>query len=99
MVRVIAGVTTHCAHGTPMNEGCPRCSVGYDADQHPLIRAARELAAGKVRYAEHFLSAKLAGKGQTTDGQAHQQAVAATKSELDELQARYELERSKLPCR
>lgn len=82
-----------------MSEGCPVCSVGYDADQHPLMRAARELAAGKVRYAEHFLAAKLAGKGQVTDGQAHQQAVIATKGELDELQARYEIERSKLSCR
>lgn len=92
-MRVIAGVTTHCAHGLPLDGACPRCAVGYDTAQHPLMKAAQELAAGKVRYAEVFLSAKLAG---ATDGQAHQQATSETKSEIDVLQARLDLERSKL---
>lgn len=86
-MRVVAGVVTHCDHQLRIQQ-CPEHS--------PYMQAARAVAEAKVRYAEHFLAAKVRGKGQVTDGQAHQEAISATKSELDVLQARLELERSNL---
>lgn len=56
--------------------------------------AAALVADARLRYAESFLLYKA--RHATSDGQAHQQAIVATKDELTVLTARLEIARRNL---
>jgi len=86
---------THCSHGIPMSVPCPACQVGTGSNPTSIyLNAAKALAAARVKEAESFLRHKI--RKDTTDGQARNQAIVETNSELDVAMAMLEIARKGL---